>query len=89
MIEEDIHVVEMTFVNAFLIRVKTGFILIDSGMPLFWGKLESELTAAGCTPDNLQIVNLIHGDIDHLGNCAKLRKQYKCKIAMHPADSMM
>ena len=79
----------MTFVNAFLIKVNDGFILIDTGLSMFWEKLENELIAAGCLPDKLKIVIITHGDFDHTGNCAKLQEKYKCKIAMHKDDSNM
>ena len=87
--KESIIVIEMTFVNAFLIKVNDGFILIDTGLGMHWEKLESELLSAGCLPDNLKLVILTHGDFDHAGNCARLQKKYKCRIAMHKEDSSM
>ena len=48
--KEDVTVIEMIFVNAFLVKVNEGFILIDSGLSMHWEKLENELRAAGCTP---------------------------------------
>lgn len=85
----DIKTVEMGFVNAFLLKGKSGFVLIDTGMPQHWEKLESDLISAGCLPDKLNLVVITHGDIDHIGNCAKLQEKYKAKIAMHQADSFM
>jgi glyoxylase-like metal-dependent hydrolase (beta-lactamase superfamily II) len=87
--KEDIKIIEMTFVNAFLAKVKGGFILIDTGLSMFWEKLESELIAAGCFPDKIKLVIITHGDFDHTGNCLKLQEKYKLKIAMHKDDSAM
>lgn len=87
--KEDIKIIEMTFVNAFLVKVIDGFILIDTGLAMFWEKLESGLLSAGCTPGKLKLVIITHGDFDHTGNCAKLQEKYKCKIAMHKDDSAM
>jgi glyoxylase-like metal-dependent hydrolase (beta-lactamase superfamily II) len=87
--KEDIKIIEMTFVNAFLVKVIDGFILIDTGLAMFWEKLERELTSAGCLPGKLKLVIITHGDFDHTGNCAKLQEKYKCKIAMHKDDSAM
>ncbi len=87
--KEDVSIIEMTFVNAFLVKVLDGFILIDTGLSLFWDKLENELISAGCLPDKLKLVIITHGDIDHIGNCAKLQEKYKCKIAMHKNDALM
>ena len=86
---EDISIIEMTFVNAFLVKVTDGFILIDTGLAMHWEKLESELVSAGCLPGKLKLVIITHGDFDHTGNCARLREKYNCKIAMHEDDSGM
>jgi len=87
--EQEIRIIEMTFVNAFLVKVNDGFILIDTGLNIYWNKLESELISAGCSPGKLKLVILTHGDFDHTGNCATLHVKYNCKIAMHKDDSHM
>ena len=86
---EDIRIIGMTFVNAFLIKVTGGFILIDTGLEMHWDRLNKELEAAGCFPGNLKLVIITHGDFDHTGNCLKLREKYHCKIAMHENDLPM
>ena len=83
---ENISTIEMTFVIAFLVKVNDGFILIDTGLSLFWKTLEDKLINAGCLPGNLKLVIITHGDFDHTGNCAKLQQKYNCKIAMHKGD---
>lgn len=86
---EDIIIVNLDFVNAFLVKVNDEFILIDTGLPFHWQKLESSLTSAGCTPGKLKLIIITHGDVDHVGNCVKLREKFNCKIAMHKDDSFM
>jgi glyoxylase-like metal-dependent hydrolase (beta-lactamase superfamily II) len=86
---EKIEVIKLGFVNAFLMSVRDGFVLIDSGTAGQWGKLEGRLTAAGCLPDKLRLVIATHGDFDHTGNCARLQRQYRAPIAMHEADAFM
>ena len=85
----DIKIIEMTFVNAFLVKVEDGFILSDTGLANFWEQLESELVSAGCVPGKLKLVIITHGDLDHTGNCAKLQEKYKCRIAIHKDDAPM
>jgi glyoxylase-like metal-dependent hydrolase (beta-lactamase superfamily II) len=87
--KENITTIEMTFVNAFLVKVKEGFVLIDTGLGMHWERLETELISSGCLPDKLKLVIITHGDFDHTGNCAKLQRKYKCRIAMHNNDSPM
>jgi len=86
---DDITTIELTFVNAFLLKLDGGFVLIDTGLAMHWDKLESELMSAGCLPDNLKLVILTHGDMDHAGNCARLQSEIKCRIALHKDDSLM
>lgn len=86
---DTINIIALDFVNAFLVRVKDGFVLIDTGMPQHWERLEAQLIAAGCLPSKLKLVIITHGDQDHLGNCAKFQEKYKVKIAMHEADALM
>ena len=81
-----IKVIDLGFVNAFLLKVKNGYILIDAGLPDHWEKLETELISAGCLPDRLRLVIITHGDWDHAGNARRLRGKYNVRIAMHPGD---
>jgi glyoxylase-like metal-dependent hydrolase (beta-lactamase superfamily II) len=85
----DIKTIELTFVNAFLVKVDEAFVLIDTGLAMHWEKLKNELMSAGCLPDKLRLIIITHGDFDHAGNCAKLQEEYKCKIAIHKDDSLM
>ena len=75
--------------NCYLLETDIGFVLIDTGRKSVRTKLEQELTITGCTPENLKLIILTHGDFDHTGNCAYLREKYDTKIAMHHSDSGM
>ncbi len=86
---DNIKVINLDFVNAFLIKVKDGYILIDTGLPQQWEKLNEKLMSAGCLPGTLKLVIITHGDWDHTGNCSMLQEKYKAKIAMHSADAFM
>jgi glyoxylase-like metal-dependent hydrolase (beta-lactamase superfamily II) len=86
---QETHVINLGFVNAFLVKTDEGFILIDSGVAQQWERLESELLQTGCLPDHLKLVIITHGDFDHTGNCAELKQKYGAKIAMHRADLEM
>ncbi len=74
------------YVNCYLIKTSTGFILIDSGSSNQRAALEQELHSAGCWPGDLKLIVLTHGDFDHTGNAAYLRQKFGTKLAMHPAD---
>lgn len=74
-------------VNCYLIRTDAGYVLIDTGFPNNRAELEKELENAGCTPGNLKLIVMTHGDLDHTGNGAYLREKYGAKIAMHRDES--
>lgn len=84
---DEIKIINLGFVNAYLIKTKKGFILIDTGFTFKRNLIEAELEKAGVTPGNLKLIVLTHGDRDHSGNSAYLRKKYKSRIAMHKADT--
>lgn len=73
-------------VNCYLLRLDTGFILIDTGFTKRRTELKEMLENAGCKPGDLHLIVLTHGDFDHIGNCRYIRDTYKTKIAMHVDD---
>jgi hydroxyacylglutathione hydrolase len=76
-------------VNCYLTETDTDYILIDTGCSNKRSNLEKELESAGCKPGYLKLIVLTHGDFDHTGNAAYLRKKFVTKIAMHYDDSGM
>jgi len=76
-------------VNCYLIEIDTGYILIDTGGSNKRTELGKELESVGCKPGYLKLIILTHGDFDHTGNAAYLRKKFGTKIAMHNDDSGM
>lgn len=78
--------IKMGSVNSYLIRTSSGFILIDTGSPNQQTEIERELDNAGCQPGDLSLIVLTHGDFDHSGNAAYLRKKFGAKTAMHIED---
>ncbi len=79
----------MGSVNCYLIRVESGFILIDTGVSFKRHELVRQMENAECKPGILKLILLTHGDFDHTGNAAYLRSMYRAKIAMHQADAGM
>jgi hydroxyacylglutathione hydrolase len=76
-------------VNCYLIKTDAGFILVDTGSSNKGNYLENALKSAGCQSGNLKLIILTHGDFDHAGNAAYLRKKFGTQVAMHEDDSIM
>ncbi len=76
--------------NSYLVNTDDGnFILIDTGFFLDRRVIVRGLDVAGCGPENLKLIILTHGDMDHSGNGAFLRRKFGVKIAMHRGDAGM
>jgi len=81
--------ISLGFVNAYLARTPQGFVLVDTGVPDSWDRLCGELAAHGCTKENLKLVVLTHGDMDHIGCARRLWKEWGVPIAAHRGDLAM
>jgi glyoxylase-like metal-dependent hydrolase (beta-lactamase superfamily II) len=86
---QEIKTISIDGTNCYLVKTDSGYILIDTNFPFQRNKLEEELERAGCKPENLNLIVVTHGDIDHTGNCAYLCEKYEAKIAMHAGDTEM
>ncbi len=76
----------MGAVNCYLVQTSSGFLLIDTGTSSRRHQLVSSLASAGCEPGSLHLIVLTHGDFDHTGNAAYLRREFGAQIAMHQDD---
>jgi len=72
-------------VNCYLLESDSGGMLIDTACGNSRARLERELEGSG----NLKLIVLTHGDFDHSGNAAYLRKRFGARIAMHREDAGM
>ena len=75
--------------NCYLIHTEKGYFLIDTGIKNRRKELEDSIVEAGCQPDDLKLIIITHGHIDHIGNASYLRNKYGAKIAMHRGDVKM
>jgi hydroxyacylglutathione hydrolase len=85
----DIKTISALGMNCYLVSVQEDFVLVDTGISFARRSIENEIRSAGCRPGNLRLILLTHGDVDHVGNAAYLRKKYAAKIAMHAGDLEM
>lgn len=76
-------------VNAYLIETDRGFVLVDTGMRSQQATLEKRLAEERCAPESLKLILITHGDVDHIGNAAYLRRAFQAPIAMHERDARM
>ena len=79
----------MGSVNCYLLRAREGFVLVDTGAPNARARLHRMLEDSGCLPGKLNLILITHGDFDHAGNAAQLRRALGGQIGMHADDARM
>ncbi|MBL8161411.1 MAG: MBL fold metallo-hydrolase [Anaerolineae bacterium] len=73
-------------VNCYLVRTDGGYVLVDTGRAVERAVISERLAAAGCVPGTLKLILLTHGDFDHCGNAAYLRRTFNAPTALHADD---
>lgn len=94
---QEIFRIDLNGVNCYLGKQNEKFILFDTGGHIILDKqfdnrynaLINKLKTYGCTPENLKLIVLTHGDNDHVANAPALRDYFGAKIAMHENDIKM
>jgi len=79
----------MGAVNVYLLRAGDAFVLVDTGAPNARGRLPRILERLGCLPGKLKMIVITHGDFDHTGTAAYLRRAFGSRIGMHADDAPM
>ena len=86
---EYLTIIELKSVNCYLLKFNDGFFLIDSGLSKNRAEVEKLIKQSGCKLGDLKLILITHGDPDHVGNCAYIRKIFRSKTAMHRDDIEM
>lgn len=76
-------------VNCYLVEQEDGFILIDTGLNKNRKLLAKILNSRNIDVGDIKLIIITHGDFDHIGNCAYLKRKYCCQVAMHKDDEAM
>jgi glyoxylase-like metal-dependent hydrolase (beta-lactamase superfamily II) len=75
-------------VNAYLVEDGGEVVIVDAGVPGYWGDLLGELTAMGRTPSDVREVLLTHGHGDHIGFAERARRA-GMRIRVHEDDAAL
>ena len=67
--------------NCYIIKGENSSVLVDTARPKF-----SEKILERCKANNVKLIVLTHGHVDHVQNAAYLSKVLNAPIAMHKAD---
>lgn len=72
--------------NCYLIRTASSMIMIDSCHAGDAEMIEKQLAEKGITPEEIKLLILTHGHMDHTGSAEYFKNKYQTTIAMDPID---
>ena len=75
------------FTNVFLIRGRTGYVLVDASFPGRADCILAALARHGVAPEDIRLILLTHGHVDHFGSAAALRERTGAPVAIHVLDA--
>lgn len=81
--ENRVQPVEFGHSNIYFIQTKSGYILVDAGMPNMEEKLDLVFENAGIDPQSVRLIIATHGHLDHVGSIAYAQKVTGGKILCH------
>jgi glyoxylase-like metal-dependent hydrolase (beta-lactamase superfamily II) len=75
------------YVNAHVVVVDDGLVLVDTGLPGKAAKLEQALHEARRRVGDVRTILLTHRHPDHVGSVAELRRRSGARVVAHTADT--
>ncbi len=75
------------FASSYLIEKGKRLFLVDTGFLGFHRDILKAIRHIGHNPDDLKLVILTHGHLDHCGGLKGLRDRTDCLVACHPLDA--
>ncbi len=76
-------------VNCYLWEWSGGLTLIDTGMPAAAHTILDALAAKGYALHNVRRIIVTHGDIDHAGSAAKLKRATGAVVGCHSVEKVL
>jgi glyoxylase-like metal-dependent hydrolase (beta-lactamase superfamily II) len=81
--EDKVQPVKLGGVNIYLIQTESGYILVDTGMPMMSEQLDQAFVQAEVDPKSVQMIVLTHGHMDHIGLVAHAKEVTGGKVLCH------
>lgn len=77
------------FVHCYIWEWQDGLTLIDAGMPNHVHAILDAITSKGWALHNIRRIIITHGDTDHVGGTAKLKKATGAVVGCHTVDKVL
>jgi glyoxylase-like metal-dependent hydrolase (beta-lactamase superfamily II) len=77
----------LRYVNAYLVVTDDGLVLVDTGLPRTYAKLEQALAEAQRSVGEIRTILLTHWHTDHTGGLAHVRSGSGARVVAHAVDA--
>jgi len=84
-----LYLINLGFVNAYLLEGKDGLILVDTGIPGSPEKILEAVRSLGKQPADVKHILVTHLHGDHTGSLAALKQATGAPAYMHPLDAAL
>lgn len=81
-----VPIAPLYMINAFVISVDDGAIIVDAGLPGMAGKFRAALASDGKDWADVKLIIVTHAHVDHAGSAARLKQLTGAPILAHEAD---
>jgi hydroxyacylglutathione hydrolase len=81
-----LSVFPLGMINCYLIKGEKKHVLVDTGVPHSEIKIIQQLEANGISKEDIGLIIITHGHIDHFGSAKELKHLLKVPILMHELD---
>lgn len=82
-IDEKQEVIKLGTTNSYLLKLKNGYLVIDTSFPHFFDHFCNELKTRNIKSDEIKYLLLTHHHDDHAGFASKLKEASGCKLIIH------
>ncbi|KPU62375.1 glyoxalase [Thermococcus sp. EP1] len=79
----DIHLVDNTFANVYIIVRNNKLITIDTGLPEEYEKIIKYIDGLGRVPEEVELIIATHAHYDHIGALKALKEATGANVAAH------
>jgi len=84
-----VHTLFTGIANTHIVENERGVAVIDAGMPHQARRIVNTVRALGHAPQDVRLILVTHGHIDHAGSAVALQRLTGAPIAMHRADARL
>lgn len=82
----NVHTLFLAIANVHIVTTDKGILVVDAGMPHTASLIVRRIRALGYSPQDVRLILVTHGHIDHAGSAVKLKRLTGAPIAMHRGD---